>query len=62
MLSELLKSNLPKEISENNSGEISSANKIQLLKEKDYYIMDIELDGDAPKSFIKAYFYKKIVE
>lgn len=59
MLLELLKSKLLKEVSENNSGEIFSTSKIQLLKEKDYYIMDIELDGDAPKSFIKAYFYEK---
>ncbi|MCB9283014.1 MAG: HipA domain-containing protein [Lewinellaceae bacterium] len=29
------------------------------MKEQDYYIIDIPLDGDAPKQYVKAYFYYK---
>ena len=32
---------------------------VSLLKECDYYIVDIPLDGEAPKQYIKAYFYYK---
>jgi len=46
------------ERSQNSSGEILNLKKIPLLREKDYYIKDIGLEGDAPKQFIKAYFYE----
>ena len=32
---------------------------IPLLKESDYIVKNRHLDGDAPKQFIKAYFYEK---
>lgn len=38
------------------SGDVN-LKKIPLLKEKHYYPIDIPLDGDAPKEYIKAYFY-----
>lgn len=41
------------------SGIILNENKISVLKEQCYYIKDFELDGDAPKQFIKAYFYEE---
>lgn len=34
-------------------------NRIPLLKEGQYYVIDIPLDGEAPKQYIKAYFYYK---
>ena len=33
--------------------------KIETLKEKDYYVKGWQLDGDAPKQFIKVYSYEK---
>jgi len=42
----------------NSSGVLQSISKIPLLREDDYFIVDIGLDGDAPKQFIKAYFYE----
>lgn len=33
--------------------------KIEPLKEGNYYAIDVTLDGDAPKQYIKAYFYYK---
>ena len=47
------------EKSKENSGTILRDSNIPILKEKDYFIVDQEIDGDAPKQFIKAYFYKK---
>lgn len=47
------------ETSINRSGILFNKKLIPTLKEKDYYIVDQELDGDAPKQFIKAYFYKE---
>lgn len=42
------------------SGVINHLNAIKLLKEDDYYIIhDYPLDGNAPKQFIRAYFYKE---
>ena len=43
---------------------VQSSGKINLksiphLKENHYYIIDIPLDGEAPKQYIKAYFYYK---
>lgn len=48
------------ESSKGNSGRIAHLGKIPYLKENHYYVIkDIALDGDAPKEFIKAYFYEK---
>jgi hypothetical protein len=48
------------EKSENCSGVLDERIiQIPQLKEEDYFVKDIELDGDAPKQFIKAYFYKE---
>lgn len=52
--SELL---LRKEISINSSGKLYHESKIQLLKQKNYWVINTPLDGDAPKQFIKAYFF-----
>lgn len=49
---------LKKEISENVSGTISNLSQIPILKENNYCIIPFNLDGDAPKRFIKAYFYE----
>lgn len=37
----------------------ANLNKIPYLKELHYYIEDIPLDGDAPKQYVKAYYYYK---
>ncbi|MBX7182095.1 MAG: hypothetical protein K1X82_08285 [Bacteroidia bacterium] len=50
------------EKSKENSGTILRDSNIPILKEKDYFIVDQEIDGDAPKQFIKVYFYKKTTE
>jgi len=47
------------ESSINSSGTLLNDKLIPELKENNYYIIDQELDGDAPKQFIKAYFYKE---
>lgn len=47
------------EVSMKCSGTILSLNKIPILKESDYYVRTVALDGDAPKQFIKAYFYEE---
>lgn len=51
--------NLRIESSINCSGKLSNEHTITLLKENDYIIKKIDLDGDAPKQFIKAYFYEE---
>lgn len=33
--------------------------KIPILKEENYYVKEIPLDGEAPKEYICAYFYYK---
>jgi hypothetical protein len=43
----------------NNSGVLKNQSLIPLLKESDYYVKNYPLDGDAPKQFIKAYFYRE---
>jgi len=53
------KGNLRVEVSKNSSGKINNENSISLLKEANYILKDYKLDGDAPKQFIKAYFYSK---
>jgi hypothetical protein len=50
---------LRKEFSQNSSGRLSNIGSIPILREEDYYVVDIGLDGDAPKQFIKAYFYER---
>ena len=45
------------EKSQYNSGYVNSG-IIPVLKEKDYYVKEVSLDGDAPKQFIKAYFFR----
>jgi len=54
-----LATKLRKEESENSSGHLNNESRIELLKEKDYYVKKWSLDGDAPKEFIKAYFYEE---
>lgn len=49
---------LRKEHSFNNSGKLFSLGKIELLRNTHYCIENVSLDGDAPKQFIKAYFYE----
>lgn len=49
---------LRKEISKKCSGKLKSLRSIYLLREKHYVVKDIQLDGDAPKQFIKAWFYE----
>jgi len=46
------------EESENISGIFRNLHRIPILKEKNYCIIPFNLDGDAPKRFIKAYFYE----
>lgn len=45
------------EKSENSSGNLLNLSKIPILREDEYFVVDSVLDGDAPKQFIKAYFY-----
>ncbi|MBL0740422.1 HipA domain-containing protein [Chryseolinea lacunae] len=47
------------EKSQNHSGHIERFHTIPRLKKNDYYVIDIGLDGDAPKQFIKAYFFER---
>lgn len=49
---------LRKEKSINYSGKLQDERRIPILKEEDYFVRRITLDGDAPKQFIKAYFYR----
>lgn len=53
------KGNLRIENSIHCSGVLFKKNTIQLLKEKEYVVKNYKLDGDAPKQFIKAYFYEE---
>lgn len=46
------------EKSKNCSGTMRPFIKIQTLKEKNYRIEEFDLGGDAPKQFIKAYFFR----
>jgi hypothetical protein len=46
------------EESQNYSGKLKREGTIRHLRENDYCIMPFTLDGDAPKQFIKAYFYE----
>lgn len=49
---------LRKESSKQYSGNIHLS-KIEILKERHYFTIDVPLDGEAPKQYIKAYFYYK---
>jgi hypothetical protein len=51
--------NLRVEKSINSSGRLFNEHIIPLLKESDYIVKNRHLDGDAPKQFIKAYFYEE---
>lgn len=50
---------LRQERSENISGVLKNAGRIPYLKENNYCIKNADLDGDAPKSFIRAWFYSQ---
>lgn len=52
------KKKLKREKSANYSGELLNLGKITILKEANYCIEPVDLDGDAPKRFIRAYFYE----
>jgi hypothetical protein len=51
--------NLRVEVSKNCSGNLLRKQAIPLLRENDYIVKDYSLDGDAPKQFIKAYFFER---
>lgn len=53
------KGNLRIENSMNCSGKLLNKQTIPLLKEEHYIVKKYDLDGDAPKQFIKAYFYEE---
>ena len=57
-MNKLLQTKLRIEKSENSSGSLLELKQISILKEEDYYVETIGLDGDAPKQFIKAYFFE----
>lgn len=52
------KTKLRKELSKQKSGELLLSH-FENLKKENYYIVDVPLDGEAPKQYIKAYFYYK---
>lgn len=54
-----MRGNLRIETSLNCSGKLFNEQTIPLLKEKNYVVKNYDLDGDAPKQFIKAYFFKE---
>ncbi len=47
------------ETSINCSGKLFNGDAIQRLKGNEYIVKNYKLDGDAPKQFIKAYFYEE---
>lgn len=57
-MEKILTTKLRKESSVQYSGKINIKN-IPHLKERHYFTINIALDGDAPKQYIKAYFYYK---
>ena len=46
------------EKSQNRSGKLRGQRIIPHLREDEYQIIPVDLDGDAPKQFIRAYFYE----
>lgn len=50
---------LRRETSQNSSGQILGESEIPILREKDYRVESYELDGDAPKQFIRAYIFER---
>jgi hypothetical protein len=54
-----MRGNLRIETSLSCSGKLFNEYKIPLLKETNYIVKKYDLDGDAPKQFIKAYFFKE---
>lgn len=55
----LLETSLRVENVINDSGILLNQNSIERIKEKHYYVKPYELDGDAPKAFIKAYIFRE---
>jgi hypothetical protein len=55
----ILKTKLRKESSRQFSGDILNIQRIPILKNNHYYVVDRFLDGEAPKQFIKAYFFQE---
>lgn len=51
-----LKTKLRKEKSNQLSGKLELS-RFPILKEKHYFVVDVPLDGEAPKQYIKAYLY-----
>ncbi len=43
----------------NSSGVILNPSKIEKLKEGHYFVKNYDLDGDAPKEFVKVYYFEK---
>lgn len=56
---EKIRQRLRREVSQNKSGRIFKEGQIPILREKDYLVEDYELDGDAPKQFIRAYIFER---
>ena len=54
-----LKSRLRIEQSMHCSGTVYNDKDIPVLKEKNYFVEDFDLDGDAPKQFIRLYQFKE---
>jgi len=54
-----LSTKLRVEVSENVSGLLFNEHRIPALKEQYYFTEEYSLDGEAPKQFIRAYFYQK---
>ena len=52
------KGNLRKEVYKQYSGRVALG-KIAHLRESDYIVLPVTPDGDAPKQYIRAYFYYK---
>jgi HipA-like C-terminal domain len=50
--------NLRNEKSKYNSGKLLKGVPITVLKEQHYIVKNYKLDGDAPKQFIRAYFFE----
>ena len=57
MIKPIKRGNLRIEKSKYCSGKIINEHFIPILKEQEYIVKDYGLIGDAPKQFIKAYFY-----
>lgn len=54
-----LKTRLRIEKSLNCSGELFNENQIMPVRNKDYFVENFPLDGDAPKQFIRLYYFRE---